>query len=91
MNMHAGIVDVVTTENRGHDIEFHVERLLDRLIYVSKNAPEPIKAQALVYKDSMRAVLLDGMKRAIQSDRTTIAAILSKNGMPEAASAILKG
>jgi hypothetical protein len=91
MNMHAGTVGVVTTENRGHDIEFHVERLLDRLIYVSKNAPEPIKAQALVYKDSMRAILLDGIKRAIQSDRTTIAAMLSRNGMPEAAAAILKG
>lgn len=91
MELSSGTVNVFTTENRGHDIEFHVERLLDRMIYVSENAPEPIKAQALVYRDSLRAILLDGLKRAIRSDRTTMAALLSKNGQQEAASIILKG
>ena len=86
-----GIVNVSTTKDGGHSVEFHVESLLNRLIYVSENAPEPIKAQALVYKDSLRALLLDGMKRAIRSDRTTMAFLLSKNGMQEAASLLLKG
>jgi hypothetical protein len=91
MDMSTGTVNVFTTEDRGHDIDFYVESILDRMIYVSSNAPGPIKAQALVYKDALRAVLMDGLQRAIRSDRTTLASLLSRHGMQEAASLILKG
>jgi len=66
-----GTVGVVTTNNGGHSPEFYADRIVDRLIYVSDNAPEPIKAQALAYRESMRAIVLDGIKRAILSDRAT--------------------
>lgn len=64
-----GTVSVVTTSNGGHPPEFFAQRIVDRLIQISDTAPEPIKAQALAYRESMLAVVLDGVKRAIASDR----------------------
>ncbi len=64
-----GTVSVVTSSNGGHPPEFFAERIVDQLIYVAKNAPEPIRAQALAYREDMLAVVLDGIKRAIASDR----------------------
>jgi hypothetical protein len=68
-SMQVGGVTVVTTTSGGHTPEFFAERIVARLIAVSETAPEPIKAQALAYRDSMHAIVLDGIKRAIQSDR----------------------
>jgi hypothetical protein len=64
-----GSVTVVTSNDGGHPPEFFAERIVDRLIFVGENAPEPIKAQALAYREQMLAVVLDGIKRAIASDR----------------------
>ena len=67
--MSVGTVTVATTTNSGHPPEFFAERIVDRLILVGENAPEPIKAQALAYRESMLAVVLEGINRAIASDR----------------------
>ena len=36
------------------------------------HAPDPIKAQALAYRDRLREILLYYMHKAVQSDRATI-------------------
>lgn len=64
-----GNVTVVTTANGGHPPEFFAERIVDRLIFVGENAPEPIKAQALAYRERMLAIVLIGIKTAIEHDR----------------------
>lgn len=64
-----GTVTVVTTSNGGHPPEFFAERIVARLIHIAEDTPEPLKAQALVYRNSMHALILDGIKRAIASDR----------------------
>jgi hypothetical protein len=69
VTMQPGAVSVVTTSDGGHSPEFFAERIVARLITISENTPEPLKAQALVFRDSLHALILDGIKRAIASDR----------------------
>lgn len=64
-----GVVEVTTTKDGGHPVEFFAEGIVNKLIYISEDAPLPIRAQAHVYRDRMMAVVLDGLKRAITSDR----------------------
>jgi hypothetical protein len=65
----AGLVQIFTTSGGGHPPEFFAERIMAKIMYVSDTAPEPIKAQALAYRDTVHAVILEGIKRAIASDR----------------------
>lgn len=67
--MAVGNVTVATTTGGGHPPEFFAERIVDRLIVVADNAPEPIKAQALAYRENMLVIVLEGIKRALASDR----------------------
>lgn len=83
-------VDVQTTSNRGWTPEELADRALAKLISVSDTADEQIKAQALVFKDQIRHVLVFYMKEAIRSDRTTICAELEKQGHAELANIIRK-
>lgn len=64
-----GTVEVITTVNGGRPPEYFAQRVVDRLMYVGDNAPEPIREQALAFRDRMHAVILDGIKAAIESDR----------------------
>ncbi len=82
------IVNVHTTENRGHSVEELTELCLDRVISVSEQAPAPIRDQAIAYKDNLRPLLVYYMKKAVQSDRTTLYNELSQGGHTEAANII---
>jgi hypothetical protein len=64
-----GTVTVVTTSNGGHPPEFFALRIVDRLITIGENAPQPIRDQALAFREQMLAIVLDGLTRAIVSDR----------------------
>lgn len=64
-----GSVTVVTTSGGGHPAEYFAERIVSRLIVVAENAPPPIRDQALAYREQMLAIVLEGVKRAIASDR----------------------
>jgi hypothetical protein len=85
-----GNVTVVTTENRGFSPEYYAERLVDRLILVSKDAPPEIRHQALAYQEMMRQSCLATINMAIRSNHTTLIALLRKNGMEDAANLIWK-
>lgn len=64
-----GSVSVATSSNGGMPPEYYAERIVARLIHVGDNAPEPIRAQAWAYREKMLAIVLAGLKQAIQSDR----------------------
>ncbi len=73
-------VDVETTSSGGHPPEFWARRCVERLIQVADTAPEPIREQARAFQDRMEGVILLHMKRAIQSDRTTVSHTVSDAG-----------
>lgn len=71
---------VKTTQERGFTPEEISEDFLDKLIYVSMDAHPTIREQALAFKDRIRPVIVHYMKQAVRSDRTSLAAQLSKQG-----------
>jgi len=73
-------VEVFTTKNRGHTPEELAERAMEKLISVSETADPMVKAQAMVFKDRIRDLMVFYMREAIRSDRTTVCAELAKQG-----------
>ena len=73
-NAEVGDVTVHTTCNRGHSAEELTEMALEKVIHISGDMPEPIKAQVMAYKDNLRDILLFYMRQAILSERVTIRA-----------------
>jgi len=74
VDMEIGEVLVHATENRGHSAEELTEMALSKIILVGDDAPEPIRAQALAYKERLRGVLLFYMRQAMLSERVTMRA-----------------
>jgi hypothetical protein len=69
MEASVGTVSVATSSDGGHPVEFFAERIVDRLIAIGDNAPEPIRAQAYAFRDQMLGIVLEGIRQAILSDR----------------------
>lgn len=76
-------VDVFTTERRGHDVDFWATRCTEKIVSVANTAPQPIRDQALAFKDQVREVIAYYMRQAIASDRTTVYNIVEEAGRPE--------
>ena len=74
MGSEVGNVMVHTTSNRGHNAEELAEMALDKIIRVGDDAPEPIKAQALAYRENLRTILVFYMRQAMSSSTTTLRA-----------------
>lgn len=85
-----GHFEVRTTNDRGFSVEEVAEDLLNKLIYISNNAPEPIRAQAVAFRNQIRPAIIHYMRQAVRSDRTTLAAELSKQGHHDMAEIIRK-
>lgn len=71
---------VKTTNERGFTPEEITEDLLAKLIFISTEAHPAIRDQAVAFRDQIRPVIIHYMKQAVKSDRTTLAAQLSKQG-----------
>jgi hypothetical protein len=71
---------VRTTHERGFTVEEVAEDLLNKLIFISSESHPAIREQAIAFKDQIRPVIVHYMKQAVRSDRTTLAAQLSKEG-----------
>jgi hypothetical protein len=69
-----GSVMVHTTENRGHSADELAEMALDKIIYVGQEVPEPIREQALAYREKLRGILVFYMRQAMLSERVTMKA-----------------
>lgn len=83
-------IKVFATKNRGHTPEELAERAMEKLISISETADPMVKAQAMVFKDHIRELIIFYMKEAIRSDRTTICAELAKQGHADLARIISK-
>jgi len=55
---------------------------------VSEDAPPVIREQALAYKDRLKDILIFYMNRMAQSERTTIWALMKKQGHEDIAEII---
>jgi len=78
--MSLGNVIVDTTENSGHPVEYWAEQATHRIIHYSNNVDPVLQQQAKEFKNIIYNVILDNMKKAIQSDRTTLVYTLEKEG-----------
>lgn len=78
-------VEVETTTNRGHPPEFWAKLAADRIVQVSDSAHPAIREQAVAFRDNVEKVILLYMKRAIQSDRTTVYNLVTEAGQPNLA------
>ena len=72
--------DVVTSNGQGHSPEQIAEMALATIIYVAQDANPLIREQAEAYKNNIRHVLVQYMKKAIKSNHTTIANKLREAG-----------
>jgi hypothetical protein len=73
--------DVITSEaGHGHTPEQVAEMALAKIIYVAQDANPLIREQAEAYKNNIRHVLVQYMKKAIKSNHTTIANKLREAG-----------
>jgi hypothetical protein len=80
---------VVATQNRGMSPEEWVDLALNRILSISENTPMPIREQALAFQENLRTLLLFYFKKVAKSERTTIAALLRKEGFPHIADKIV--
>lgn len=76
-------VEVHTTQYRGHTPEEIANFALEKIMYVSKDANPLIREQAEAFKEHIRAVLVQYLKQAVKSDRTTLANKLREAGHSE--------
>ena len=83
-----GSVYVETTNNRGFTAEEWTDRLLNKLIHIADTAPPAIKDQAIAFREAMRPAIVQHMKQAIKSDRTTMSAKLREAGHNDVADLI---
>ena len=78
----AGVSDplVFTTTNRGHSPEEMAEMAMNKIMLVSQDAPPVIRDQAMAHRDRLKEILIFYMNSMAQSERTTIWALLKKQG-----------
>ena len=83
-----GDLGVKTTNYRGHSIEEVAEMATDKLVSVSDTAPEPIRAQAHVFRELCQKVITYYMKEAVNNHICTICNQLEKQGQKDLANII---
>ena len=87
-NSEIGEVAVFTSTDRGHSPEEMADMALNKIMLVSEDAPPVIREQALAYKDRLKDILIFYMNRMAQSERTTIWALMKKQGHEDIAEII---
>ncbi len=85
-----GHVSVFTTEGRGHSPDELADMVMNKIMGISENAPEPIRQQALEYRGQLREVILFYLQQAASSERTTIVSELEGMGVPGLADMLRK-
>ena len=85
-----GMIEVHTTNEGGHPVDFWAKRCVERIVAVSDQAPEEVKKQVNDFKDNIEKVIEQYMQNAIKSDRITINNQLEKAGFKESADLIRK-
>lgn len=82
-----GKLGVVATSNGGLSAEEWAEITTTKIVSIS-DAPEAAKAQAVAYRERIKAILTAAFRNAVASDRTTLAAMLERSGQRDVAKMI---
>jgi len=85
-----GMIEVHTTNEGGHPVEFWSDLCIKRILSVSEEAPENIQIQVKAFQENIQKVIEQYMQNAIKSDRITINNQLDKAGLKEASDLIRK-
>jgi len=85
-----GMIEVHTTDEGGHPIEFWADLCVKRVVAVSEEAPADVQIQVKAFQENIQKVIEQYMQNAIKSDRITINNQLEKAGFKEAADLIRK-
>lgn len=80
MGVVTGQVGVVTSDEGGLSTDQITDLFLDKAIYVSENAPEPIKEQAKAYREALRTLIVETINFTRKQERATIAHTLMMSG-----------
>ena len=83
-----GSVKVFTSEDGGHSPETMADMAMNKIMVINEKAPPPIREQAMVYRNNIRNVILYYLQQMAQSERTTIWALLRKQGHEDMAEII---
>ena len=85
MDGNVGSVMVTTIVGRGMNAEERSEAAVQRIISVSLDSPMPIREQAFAFREGVKKVLIHYFEKVARSERTTVRAILEKEGYSELA------
>ena len=83
-----GAVDVITSDNGGLSNDQIADMAANKIIYISDEAPEPIRLQAEAFKDRVRNLVQYYVELARREERATICAKVREAGQLELAKAI---
>ena len=85
-----GLIEAKTSNYGGHPPEFWAEQLTDKIVGVSDDNEEHVKAQARAYRNLIYKVCLIYIENAIKSYKATLIQDLSAGGSEDLAK-IIKG
>ena len=85
-----GMVEIATTQYGGHPPEFWAKQLTEKIVGVSDDNEEHVKAQARAYQELIYKVCLIYIKNALKSYKATLIQDLSSGGSEDLAK-IIKG
>tara|TARA_R110002020_G_scaffold475336_1_gene709646 strand:- start:2571 stop:2861 length:291 start_codon:yes stop_codon:yes gene_type:complete len=83
-----GNVSVYTSVDSGHSPEQIADMALNQIMQISETAPPVIRDQAVAHKDRLRKILIYYMNNMAKSERTTIWALMKKQGHDDIAEII---
>tara|TARA_R110000744_G_scaffold127276_3_gene234025 strand:- start:2427 stop:2717 length:291 start_codon:yes stop_codon:yes gene_type:complete len=81
-------VSVFTSVDSGHSPEQIADMALNKIMIVNDSAPPVIRDQAIAHRDKLREVLIYYMNSMAKSERTTIWALMKKQGHDDIAEII---
>ena len=83
-----GAVNIVSSDNGGLSNDQIADMLASKLIYISDEAPEPIRLQAEAFRDRVRNMAQYYIELARKEERASICAKVRDAGQLELAKAI---
>tara|TARA_R100001126_G_scaffold63488_1_gene36255 strand:- start:1037 stop:1324 length:288 start_codon:yes stop_codon:yes gene_type:complete len=83
-----GTVNVVSSDNGGLSNDQIAEMLATKLIYISDEAPDPIRLQAEAFRDRVRNLAQYYIELARKEERASICAKVREAGQHQLADAI---
>jgi hypothetical protein len=83
-----GAVNIITSDEGGLSNDQIADMLASKLIYISDDAPEPIRLQAEAFRDKVRNLAQYYIELAKKEERASICAKVREAGQLELAKAI---